>query len=299
MTHLFLRYTLSLAVVLSAGCTAVGETKPAALAKHAEAMTAQFAPSDNLNAVLWQQTAAEYHANSLQSFRLAQSALENLLKQPSLTAAVEQTGNFAGLPPAVVVDVDETMLDNSAYQARLVKNGGQFDNTTWTAWCNEKAALPVPGAAAFSNFANSRGVRVFYLSNRDVSTAEVTRANLELYGFSDASNLGTFFFRDKANGLDSKGARRALIAQRFRIAMLIGDNLGDFHESYKASHSARLSLTTDFSDYWGSRWIMIANPSYGSWEQSLFNFDLSLSNEAIRQAKLNALRLQLPVVQAK
>ena len=284
------------ALLLNACATPSSEVKsaaPVAVATTQEPMIAVLAPSDNLNAVLWQQTSAEYHANSLQSFKQAQLALEVLLKQPTLTAAIEQTGNFSGLPPAVVVDVDETMLDNSAFQARLVKSGGVYTESAWAAWCNERAALALPGAREFSNFANSRGVRIIYLSNRDVSLTEVTRQNLAEQGFSDSSNTATFLFRDKANQMDTKGQRRAFAAQKYRLVMLIGDNLGDFNEGYKASQSARRTLVTDFSDYWGARWIMIANPTYGSWEQTLYGFDNAMSPTMIREKKLEALRLQL------
>ena len=283
------------ALLLNACATSAPDTKsapPVAVAANNQPMIAALAPSDNLNAVLWQQTAAEYHANSLQSFKQAQISLELLLKQPTMTAAVEQTGNFSGLPPAVIVDVDETMLDNSAFQARLVKSNGVYAESDWNAWCNEHAALPVPGAREFSNFANSRGVRVIYLSNRDVSLTEVTRQNLAEHGFSDSSNTSTFLFRDKAHQMDTKGQRRTFVAQKYRIVMLIGDNLGDFNESYKATATARRTLVTDFSDYWGGRWIMIANPTYGSWEQALYGFDNTASPELIRQKKFDALRLQ-------
>lgn len=289
ITALFLN-----ACATTAADKSVVDPKPATAAVvESKPMMAALAPSDNLNAVLWQQTAAEYHANSLQSFKVAQTALEALLKQPTMTAAVEQTGNFSSLPPAVVVDVDETMLDNSAFQARLVKSNAVFAEANWTAWCNEKAALAVPGAREFTNFANSRGVRVIYLSNRDVDLTEVTRLNLAALGFSDTSNGATFLFRDKAHDMDTKGQRRTLAAKKYRLVMLVGDNLGDFNEGYKATPDARRRLVTDFSDYWGSRWIMIANPTYGSWEQTLYGFDNSASPELIRQKKLEALRLQL------
>jgi acid phosphatase len=36
-----------------------------------------------------------------------------------------------GLPPALIVDIDETMLDNSPYQARLVRDGKSFDDASW------------------------------------------------------------------------------------------------------------------------------------------------------------------------
>ncbi len=282
-----------IAALLLNACAAPAAKPPTApVAQETTSKPSDLAASDNLNAVLWQQTAAEYHAHSLQSFKQAQLALELLLKQPTLSAAVEQTGNFSGLPPAVVVDVDETMLDNSAFQARLVKSGASYVESDWAAWCNERAALALPGAREFSNFANSRGVRIIYLSNRDVSLTEVTRQNLAELGFSDSSNTSTFLFRDKANQMDTKGQRRIFAAQKYRLVMLIGDNLGDFNEGYKATVAARRTLVTDFSDYWGSRWIMIANPSYGSWEQSLYGFDNALTPAMIRQKKLDALRLQ-------
>jgi 5'-nucleotidase (lipoprotein e(P4) family) len=280
------------ALLLNACATPAAKPPMVPVAQETTSKPSDLAPSDNLNAVLWQQTAAEYHAHSLQSFKQAQLALELLLKQPTLSAAVEQTGNFSGLPPAVVVDVDETMLDNSAYQARLIKSGASFVESDWAAWCNERAALALPGAREFSNFANSRGVRIIYLSNRDVSLTEVTRQNLAELGFSDSSNTSTFLFRDKANQMDTKGQRRLFAAQKYRLVMLIGDNLGDFNEDYKATVAARRTLVTDFSDYWGSRWIMIANPTYGSWEQSLYGFDNTLTPAMIRQKKLDALRLQ-------
>jgi 5'-nucleotidase (lipoprotein e(P4) family) len=289
---------MCVAVLLAFGACASQTQKDTQAADAVPAkMTATLSPSDNLNATLYMQTAVEYQANSLQSFRLAQQALEALLKQPNLSAAPEQTAGFSGLPPAVIVDVDETMLDNSAYQARLIKNNEVFNDQTWNAWVDERAALAIPGAKEFSMFANARGVRIIYLSNRDVSTTEATRANLEATGFADATTTNNFLFRDKANGRDTKGQRRAIAAQQFRIVMLIGDNFGDFHEGYKTNLEGRQKLYNEHRDYWGSRWIMLANPTYGSWEQALNDFDNTRTPEAVRAKKLESLRLQLPAAQ--
>src|SRR5277367_1525723 len=84
--------------------------------------------NDLLNAVLWMQRSVEYKANSLASFTLARLRLDQALADKTWTAApAEQTGAYQDLPPAVVVDLDETLLDNSAYQAWLVKTGKTFD----------------------------------------------------------------------------------------------------------------------------------------------------------------------------
>lgn len=253
--------------------------------------TEKIAQFDGLNALLWQQSSAEYYANTRQSFALAEQALLAQLAQPNLSAALDQTDAFSDLPPAVVVDVDETMLDNSAYMAGLLSRGERFDSGSWAAWCQQKAAAALPGAVEFSNFATSRGVRIIYLSNRDVSQVEATRMNLQALGFADTSSTATFLFRDPSAGLDTKASRRALVAKRFRIVLMLGDNLGDFTEAYKDTPSARLRLSQDYNAYWGSRWIMLANPIYGSWEQSVLEFDETLAPELARQRKLRALRL--------
>lgn len=277
-------------LIFSTGCA-----HHAASHAHANAgRQASDAPLDALNAVLWQQSSAEYYANTRQSFLLAEQALLAQLSQPNLSAALEQSRDFSALPPAVIVDVDETMLDNSAYMARRIVNGRAFLEADWAAWCQQMAATALPGAVQFSNFANSRGVRIIYLSNRDVSLVEPTRRNLQALGFSDTSNTSTFLFRDRSAGLDTKASRRQLVAKRFRIVLMIGDNLGDFTEAYKDSTSARLRLTQNYNAYWGTRWIMLANPSYGSWEQSVLEFDETLRPEQAREQKVRALQLSLP-----
>src|SRR6056297_1827847 len=105
---------------------------------------------EKLHAVLWTQTAAEFDALALQTYAAARDALADALADPDWTAAPEQVGmeGFETLPPAVVLDVDETVLDNSAYEARLIEDDAIFDRETWSAWVEEEAAPPVPGALA-------------------------------------------------------------------------------------------------------------------------------------------------------
>ncbi len=103
----------------------------------------------------------------------------------SWTAApVEQKGDFASLPPAVVLDVDETALDNSLYQVWSMKTGNAFSLPTWNEFCNAKVSRAVPGAAEFTKYAESKGVKVFYISNRAVEVEPATRDNMEKLGFA-------------------------------------------------------------------------------------------------------------------
>ena len=121
---------------------------------------------ENLHAVLWTQTAAEYRALALQTFAAARASLDAALADRQWTADVEQrrTGNYESLPPAVVLDVDETVLDNSVYQARLIRDDEHFAADTWKLWVEEEAASAVPGALAFTRAADSLGIAVIYLT---------------------------------------------------------------------------------------------------------------------------------------
>src|SRR5271170_6026794 len=92
----------------------------------ARPVASSYPTYDNLNAILWMQTSVEYKANSIETYRGGQRALLRGLADRHSTAALEQTGNFANLPPAVVLDLDETVLDNSPFEARLVASGASW-----------------------------------------------------------------------------------------------------------------------------------------------------------------------------
>lgn len=119
---------------------------------------------ENLNAILWMQTSVEYKASTLQTYRLAEAALTQGLRDPHWTAALEQSGDFGNLPPAVILDLDETVLDNSPFEARLTASGAPFSRGAWTKWQDERNAGLIPGAMDFLQFAHANGVTPIYLS---------------------------------------------------------------------------------------------------------------------------------------
>src|SRR5262245_59440838 len=156
---------------------------PAALAQDA---------NDNLNAVLWMQRSVEYKANAEAVFALAKIRLDEALKDKSRTAApAEQTGDFKNLTPAVVADADETVLDNSGYQAWMVANSETFNPKTWTKFVNSQTSTAVPGAVEFAKYAESKGVRVFYVTNRTKAEEPATRENMRKLGFPLTANIDT------------------------------------------------------------------------------------------------------------
>ena len=126
-------------LLASAGCAA-RTSAPAAVT------SGTAAAHENLNAVLWLQTAIEFEASALQAYRLAHLQLDAALSDPSWTAALEQQVDASKLPPAVIVDIDETVLDNSYYQARLIRDNAVFATPTWDAWVAEARATAIPGA---------------------------------------------------------------------------------------------------------------------------------------------------------
>jgi len=247
--------------------------------------------SDLLNAVLWMQRSVEYKATSLTAFALARVRLEQALTEPSWTAAPrEQTGSYQSLPPAVILDVDETILDNSGYQAWMALNDTTFDSKTWNAYVNTVTSLAIPGAVEFATYAAARGVKVFYVSNRTAAEEPATRKNLEKLGFPLDDKVDTVLMTgEQPNWTSAKGTRRAFVAMSYRILLNLGDNFGDFVDEYRGSEAERLRVMEDNRDRWGREWIMLANPSYGSFESAPFKHDFKLSNADKRKAKRGVL----------
>jgi acid phosphatase len=226
---------------------------------------------ENLNAVLWMQTALEYEASALGAYRLASLQLVTALQDKSWTAALEQPGDAAGLPPAVILDVDETVLDNSYYQARQVRDNTAFAAETWDRWCQEARATAIPGAVEFTQDAAKRGVTVFYITNRTAKVEDATRRNLAALGFPLRTDVDTVLTRRERPEWEAspKGPRRAHVAASHRVLLLIGDDLGDFVVDASGTPAQRAERTSPQRDWWGRRWIMLPNPTYGSWERAL------------------------------
>lgn len=277
-----------LSVVLLAGCVSVIAPPPAATGPAAQDSSAEL-----LNATLWMQTSAEYQALSLQSFDNAGRLLDAALADPTWTAAVEQTGDFSKLPPAVILDIDETVLDNSAFEARMLLRNLLYDEATWNRWVEEASAPAIPGAVEFTKLAAAKGVTVFYVTNRNAKVEAPTRRNLEAVGFPLSGNVDTVLPPgERPDWTSDKGTRRRFVAERYRILMLFGDDLGDFASNVRTSLAERNAIVTSHRADWGTRWFVLANPAYGSWEQSLYGYNRRLPRDEQMRLKREALRTQ-------
>ena len=247
--------------------------------------------NDLLNAVLWMQRSVEYKASALSAFALARLRLDQALADPNWTAAPkEQTGNYQSLPPAVILDIDETIVDNSGYQAWMALKDTTFDPKTWNAYVNTVSSLAIPGAVEFAKYAERKGVKVFYISNRTVEEEEATRKNMARLGFPLDDKIDTVLTtRERPDWTSAKGTRRAHVAKSYRVLLNLGDNFGDFVDEYRGTEAERLKVFEDHKGRWGREWIMLANPAYGSFESAPFKHDFKLSSADKRKAKRGVL----------
>ena len=290
--HIVVQLLLGWGLVVAPGCASTSSSDTPDERKPAAQQSSQAAPHDNLNATLWVQTSAEYRSLTRQAYAAARHQLDRALDDESRVAAPEQSSDTAAdKPPAVVLDVDETVLDNSAYQASLIDQRESFSVESWNAWCRRAEADPIPGAVEFARYADRQDVTVFYVTNREHEVEAPTRDNLKRHGFpidDERDVLMTKYERETWEG--SKVPRRRSIARDFRITLLIGDSLGDFVSVPEGSSpEARRQIIDNHQKRWGRDWIVLPNPTYGDWESSLYNYDYQLPTGDKRQQKLDTL----------
>ncbi|MCK3658876.1 5'-nucleotidase, lipoprotein e(P4) family [Pasteurellaceae bacterium Pebbles2] len=203
----------------------------------------------------WVQQSGEYQALAYQAFNSAKVAFDQ--------AKVKK-----GKKKAVVVDLDETMLDNSAYAGWQVKNHQPFDGKTWTQWVNARQTQAIAGAVEFNNYVNAHKGTMFYVSNRkDEGEKAATLDDMKTLGFTGASEATLLLKKDKSN----KSARFAEIEkQGYEIVLYIGDNLNDFGDAtYHKSNEERRAFVQENSKKFGKTFIVLPNPNYGDWEGGL------------------------------
>lgn len=230
-------------------------------------------------ATLWVRHAAEYGAAARTVYGAAAARLDAALEDRTWTAAIEQVGaDFADLPPAIILDVDETVLDNVDYQARLILEGDYYGSETWTAWCEERSARPVPGSLAFLRAADARGVAIFYVTNRKAHVDAATVDNLRALGYPVVDEH-VMTRGEREEWTSDKTSRRAHVAATHRIVMMFGDNLGDFVDIEELGVDERAERVAKGDAWWGRRWFMLPNPMYGSWDAALIDGEWSLPPE--------------------
>jgi len=230
--------------------------------------------TEALKSVLYMQTAAEYRALCYQTFNFGKVRLDNYLKRMNMSKKY-----------AIVVDIDETVLDNSPHAAQSLIDGTNYP-IGWSEWITKAEAKPIPGALEFLNYADEKGIDVFYISNRKEELKEATIVNLLEVGFPNVSDE-TVMLRTTTSG---KEPRREVVSETHEIIMLFGDNLTDFLPVFeKKSIDDRFGLVDKYENEFGAKFFVLPNPSYGDWEGAIYDFDFSLSEQDKFSAKAKML----------
>lgn len=228
-------------------------------------------------ATAWYQQSAEMRACYYQSYRMAQTTLEANLQ------------NYQGdKPAAVVLDIDETVLDNSPFEAKLIADKATYSDSAWMAWSERCEARALPGAPEFVSFAKSKGVEVFFISNRTSAERQTTLKNLADAGMpTDSANLLT-----RVPGKSScKDERREQVASKYEVLLFIGDNLGDYKSLFDGRDGTlALNLADSMQADFGTKFIILPNPMYGEWENAIYGYDFKASAPEKKQMMLGLLR---------
>ena len=262
------------------------ETKPDTLA----VITQKQLNDQSILALNWVQQSGEYQALAYQAFNLAKIDFDR-----AIDAAVEY--------PAVILDIDETLLNNSPYQAGLVDTNFGYTPASWNDWVGVAQAQAIPGAVEFANYVNSQGGKVFFISNRVETSSQnrqnndlelATISNLQAVGFTGVEedtvilkgefsrsidgqeNTSKQFRREAVENVDADGAKH-------QIVVLVGDNLNDFLAVTRESNEVRRQVVKAHQEQFGvfvsnnalqnpkPAYIILPNPLYGYWESALYN----------------------------
>ena len=247
------RHALVLALI--AGASACATSAIPAPQQPAPATT----PAANAQAVpggiRWFAAAAEQRATYVQTYRFATATIER-------AAQGRPAGSWA-----VILDADETVIDNSPYEIQQARLGVPYDSVTWDAWVKRGAARALPGAVEFTSRVHALGGRVVIVTNRDQVYCDVTRENIIRVGVPADEVLCR---TDRANGSKDprfdavRSGTAPSVLPPLDVLMWVGDNIQDFPRLTQSIRSAPDSALAGF----GERYIVLPNPMYGSWERN-------------------------------
>jgi 5'-nucleotidase (lipoprotein e(P4) family) len=210
---------------------------------------------------MFQQRSAEYRALCIQGYNAARMRIDTYTKQTDK-------------PLAIITDIDETILDNSPYAVHQAYNGKEYEAASWYEWTDKFAADTLPGAATFLQYAASKNIQIFYVTNREDRERTSTLANLKRFGLPNADEIHLYTKQNTS----SKEARRNQILDRYDVVLLMGDNLADLSVLFDKKTETERANNVDFlAAEFGKKLIVFPNANYGDWENSLFKFNYKLS----------------------
>jgi len=226
----------------------------------------------NTMATIYIQQAPEYIALAEQAYYQARISLDNQLKT-------------ASNPLAVVLDIDETVLDNSPYQAKQILENFNYPDY-WDEWIEKEAAKPIPGALSFLQHADSLGIVIFYISNRKHHLLTPTINNFKKYNIPQADS-SHILLRTTTSSKEDR--RNSVLNQGFSIAVFVGDNLDDMKEDFETDNIVdRKQAVQDHLAYFGTKYIVLPNPTYGKWVQNRGFYDSKFNQDSLAASYLKS-----------
>ncbi|KXY85496.1 5'-nucleotidase, lipoprotein e(P4) family [Bacillus sp. FSL W7-1294] len=223
----------------------------------------------------WYQTAGEVKALYHQGYNIGKMKLD-----AALAKGTEKK-------PAIVLDLDETVVDNSPYQAMTVKEKKGFPYN-WEEWIQQAKAEALPGAVSFLHYANEKGVSIYYISNRKQNQLDATLRNLQQLNIPQADKEHVLLLGKEEKG---KEERRKKVAIEHDIFLFFGDNLSDFTGFDEKSVQDRNQSVEEMYEAFGERFIVFPNPMYGDWESALYQYEFKKSDAEKDKLRKNALRV--------
>lgn len=232
----------------------------------------QYQAETETMGLLWMRTSAEYRALAYQGYNVAMNAVKMAVTDPS----------HQRKPLAIVLDADETVVDNTKLMGESIVNGnGRFDAPWWRQAVYQGKSQAMPGAVEFLNEVHKQGVEIFYVSNRYAPVnLDVTIQNFKELGFPSVDKDHVLLFEKDSD----KQPRFDMIAKKYYVIVYMGDNAGDFLIGTKGKTLAeRNSIIDAHKEDFGTTFVVFPNPAYGSWVSALAKGYQNLSPEEQKQ----------------
>lgn len=232
----------------------------------------QYQAETETMGLLWMRTSAEYRALAYQGYNVAINAVKMAVTDPS----------HQRKPLAIVLDADETVVDNTKLMGESIVNGnGRFDAPWWRQALHQGKSQAMPGAVEFLNEVHKQGVEIFYVSNRYAPVNyDATVQNFKALGFPSVDKDHVLLFEKDSD----KQPRFDMIAKKYYVVVYMGDNAGDFPIGTKGKTLAeRNAIIDNHKEDFGTTFVVFPNPAYGSWVSALAKGYQNLSPEEQKQ----------------
>lgn len=249
-------------LLIMTSCKVSINTLPDNQTTKTEASLQNIALNGKVYSALWQQNSAEFRALCYQAYNIAQMRID------------EKAKFTAKKPFAIITDIDETFLDNSPYAVTEAEKGNIYDSKSWMNWTAKAEAKAYPGSLNLFNYAASKNITIFYISNRTTKDKIGTLQNLKNLGFPFADEEHLLL----KSTISDKEPRREEVLRNYDVILYLGDNLADFSKIFNSKpQDERNTLVDENSAQFGKKFIMLPNSGYGDWEAALKGFKSKLT----------------------